>query len=85
LTDFNQTVLTSLLWDIRAQVEAQLRCLTKLHQRLDGLPRRTPQQRAADIEHILKDLTDIYKTHTTLEPICAEALAAAHRLKTTDC
>jgi hypothetical protein len=73
--------LSAYLWDLRAQAEAKLRCLTRLQRTLDDYCRaaqhtQTPKQRT----DILTDVKDLVTISSNLQALSAEALEAAHAL-----
>ena len=68
------------LWDIRAQLEAQLRCLTKVHRWVDDLPTTPAPDRAALKAEILQNLTEIQSTCDIVRDASANAIAAAKQL-----
>ena len=74
-------LLEAQLWDLRAQAEAKLRCLTRVqqlvseHQRLAGAPDRS-EKRAK----IIDDLTDLLTLSGRLGNTAAEALDTAQQL-----
>ena len=74
-------LLSAHLWDLRAQAESKLRCLTRLQQLVaeydlcaDHAERRTKHQQ------IIKDLTDIVTISKALRLAADEAFAAAQSL-----
>ena len=73
-------VLSTHLWDLRAQAEAKLRCLTRLQQQLtDYDAARSVTDRAEKHRHILKDLRDIVTISETLLDLARIALQEAMR------
>jgi hypothetical protein len=78
----NSETLTAHLWDLRAQAEAKLRCLTRVQQLLAEHERSTDSAaKAAARTEILKDLTDIVTISGALESVSKMALEEATRLR----
>jgi DNA-binding winged helix-turn-helix (wHTH) protein len=74
-------LLSTHLWDLRAQAEAKLRCLTRLQQLFAEYERSTnPADRARKRAKILEDLTDIVTISKALRSISDDALEEARRL-----
>ena len=73
--------LEPILWDLRSELEAQMRCLTKTQLLLAELDLQPVVQRAADVGSILLNLNDICRQQSVLDPLCVEALAVASRLE----
>jgi hypothetical protein len=74
-------VLALNLLDLLAQVEAQLRCLTKIHRTLGQLAAAGHPKRALDIRHINDDLADVLTMNETIRPLCEDAIEAARKLR----
>jgi hypothetical protein len=72
--------LSPLLWDLRAQAESKLRCLTRVQQLLAVYERSDTQGRKKKRDEILKDLTDVVTISKALRSLSEEALAAARKL-----
>lgn len=73
--------LSTHLWDLRAQAEAKLRCLTRLQQSLDEYKaRRSEVGRDEKRQHILTDLNDIVTISKSLHDLARMALDEAMRL-----
>jgi len=74
-------MLSAHLWDLRAQAEAKLRCLTRLQQQLTAYE-ATPSasERIEKYAHILADLTDIVTISATLHDVARLALRQAKQL-----
>jgi hypothetical protein len=75
-------VLTLHLWDLRAQVEAQLRCLTTVQHKLDALPDSSATSFSADKAVIIKDLSDILAMNASIREVSQLALGQAQTLGT---
>jgi hypothetical protein len=65
------------LWDLRAQLEAQLRCLTKVHRWVDDFPTLPAEQRAQQKREILENLEEIRSTSEIVRGIATAAISAA--------
>jgi hypothetical protein len=77
----NGDVLSAHLWDLRAQAEAKLRCLTRLQQLLaEHMRCTTAEDREEKREKILQDLTDIVTISKSLRSVAEQAFAAAEAL-----
>jgi ribosomal 50S subunit-associated protein YjgA (DUF615 family) len=73
--------LSAYLWDLRAQAEAKLRCLTRLQQTISELEEgHNTDARAQKVQHILKDLTDIVTIRKSLHDVASCALQEAMQL-----
>jgi hypothetical protein len=75
----NTELLSARLWDLRAQAEAKLRCLTRLQQTVGEL-KQSRTSRTEKIQHILKDLTDIVTISKSLHDVARLALQEAMQL-----
>ena len=75
-----ETMLPLYLWDLRAQVEAQLRALTEVQRLLDVLATSPARTRNAHTSKILKDLQEILHANTAIREVTATALEAAQAL-----
>ncbi len=64
------------LWDLRAQVESQLRCLTKIHRLYGQLPPPGDPKRAADLREMKKDLADVITANASVRGVATETLEA---------
>jgi hypothetical protein len=74
-------VLAAYLWDLRAQAEAKLRCLTRLQQQLAEYDNvRSEIDRKEKHQHILRDLTDIVTISKALHEVAVRALDEANEL-----
>jgi hypothetical protein len=81
VADKPYALLSAYLWDLRANAESKLRCLTRLQQELARLEHAThPEHRAAARLKIMADLNDILTISQTLRSVSEEALAAAVKL-----
>jgi hypothetical protein len=75
------TALTAYLWDLRAQAESKLRCLTRVQQLLAQLENtKDPAKRVIARTKILDDLTDIVSISKSLRTLAEDALSAAQSL-----
>lgn len=73
--------LTAHLWDLRAQAEAKLRCLTRLEQQIVEYGRfQNDNDRRVKRQHILTDLNDIVTISKSLHDVAAQALQEATNL-----
>jgi DNA-binding transcriptional regulator PaaX len=73
--------LAAHLWDLRAQAEAKLRCLTRVQQLLAEHERSmNPKERAVKRAAIIEDIADIGAISNTLRSMSTAALRAAKRL-----
>ena len=71
-------MLAAHLWDLRAQAEAKLRCLTRLQQQLaDYDAARSERDRKEKHQHILRDLTDIVTISKALHDVAVRAMEEA--------
>jgi hypothetical protein len=68
------------LWDLRAQVEAQLRCLTTVQRINDNLPAGGDARRAHDRGRMIADLRDILRASDAIRAVCEQALEQAESL-----
>jgi hypothetical protein len=69
------------LWDLRAQAESKIRCLTRVQQMLaERRQSADPADRAAKRDTILQDLADIISITKSLRSVAQAALAEAKRL-----
>jgi hypothetical protein len=75
-----ETMLPLYLWDLRAQVEAQLRALTEVQRLLDVLAATPQRNQAAHTAKILKDLQDILSANAAVREVTATAIEAAQAL-----
>jgi hypothetical protein len=75
-----ETMLPLYLWDLRAQVEAQLRALTEVQRLLDVLAAAPTRNRSAHTSKILKDLQEILHANGAIREVTATALEAAQTL-----
>ncbi len=69
-----------LLWDLRAQVESQLRCLTKIHRMCEQLPPSGDPKRAADVRDMQKDMADVLALNASTRGVATEALEGVNAL-----
>ena len=73
--------LSAYLWDLRANAESKLRCLTRLQQELSALEHSTQSDhRAESRRKIIADLNDIVTISGTLRTVSEDALRAAAKL-----
>lgn len=70
-------MLTVHLWDLRAQLEAQLRCLTKVHRWVDELPGPSAAERRTRKDEIIQNLTEIRDTAGTVRDAAVSAMVSA--------
>jgi hypothetical protein len=68
------TPLSAALWDLRAQVEAELRCLTKVHRLHDG------RADTGDKARIIAELRDVLRINNEIRTACELAIATADEL-----
>jgi hypothetical protein len=73
------TLLTLYLWDLRTQMEAQMRCLTNVQQVVDGVGGGRPVVQPAQVTRVLADLADIGTIAGRVSEIAGEARAEAER------
>ena len=74
MTDDQSAMFSSMLWDLRAQVEGQLRCLTKIH-------RLHEQNNGHNAKAtIISELQDFLVKHEILGRASAMTLEQAHVL-----
>ncbi len=64
------------LWDLRAQVESQLRCITKIHRLYDQLPPSGDPKRTIDLREMRTDLADVITTNGSVRGVATETLEA---------
>jgi hypothetical protein len=74
MTAEEMTPLSALLWDLRAQVEGQLRCLTKIHRMHD---RKT---QPGDKHAIVTELQDVLTKNADVVRSCEIAIEEAEAL-----
>jgi hypothetical protein len=65
------------LWDLRAQVEAQLRRLTDVQRHLEAMPQDTREKRRQHLARIVQDLSDLLEENASIRQVSNEALEAA--------
>ena len=70
-----RSLLTANLWDLRAQVEAQLRCLTKVQRWADEFPSLSPGGRQWRKEEIAQNLREIRTTAETVADVAEAAIS----------
>lgn len=82
LSDARATkLLAAHLWDLRAQAESKLRCLTRLQQHLVEYEAiDNDAERRKRREHILTDLNDIVTISKSLHDVAGMALQEAMAL-----
>jgi hypothetical protein len=68
------------LWDIRAQLEAQIRCLTKVHPTVDAWPNTNTGERIATRADLLKDFDDLVRATKLVADLATEAHRVALQL-----
>jgi hypothetical protein len=73
-------VISLYLWDLRAQVESQLRCLTKIHRTYEKLPLTGDVRRAYDTRQMLADLADVLTMNGSVRGVCEDAIAQVKAL-----
>ena len=71
------------LWDLRAQVEAQLRALTDVQRLLDALPTAGNGERERHTTRIVKDIQEILRANAAIREVTVTALDAAETLQKT--
>ncbi len=64
------------LWDLRAQVESQLRCLTKVHRLYEQLPPASDPKRAIDLREMRTDMADVITMNGSVRGVATETLEA---------
>ena len=65
------------LWDLRSQLEGQVRCLTKIHPSIDAWGAMDASRRFETRVQVLKDLEDLIRISTLVGNVATEALAVA--------
>jgi len=75
-------LLQAHLWALRAEVESQVRNLTKVHRELDTLPERGDVRRDAESERLVIDVEQILDANRTIRALCETAVEQARLLKT---
>ena len=73
-------VLDAYLWDLRAQAESKLRCLTRVQQMVNDYGRKNADARGDLRIKILADLTDVVTISASLSRVSRQALDAARAL-----
>ena len=68
--------LPAYLWDLRAQLEAQLRCLTKIQRWVDEFAALSPPQQSSRSSEIIENLTEILTTSDVVRRVTAEAISS---------
>jgi hypothetical protein len=68
------------LWDLRAQVEAQLRALTDVQRQVDAMLQLTPKRRREHLAKIVEHLTGILEANASIRQVSNEALDAAREV-----
>jgi len=63
------------LWDLRAQLEAQLRCLTKIQRWVDEFSALSPRQQATRSIEIVENLTEILTTSDVVRRVAGAAIS----------
>jgi hypothetical protein len=77
----SNVALSAYLWDLRAQAESKLRCLTRVQQLLGELDHsKDAAKREAARRKILEDLSDIVTISKSLRTLAESALEAARTL-----
>jgi len=76
--------LSAQLWDLRTQLEGQLRCLTKIHPSIDAWDTMDRATRAEKRSHVIKDLEDLIRMSTVVAQVATEARIVAASLPLTD-
>ena len=67
MPDDPHSVLSVYLWDLRASVEAQLRCLTTIGRTFDAFRKETDAARKLDCAaKLLDDLTEVQHNNATI-------------------
>jgi hypothetical protein len=64
------------LWDLRAQLEAQLRCLTKIQRWVDEFSALSPRQQSTRHREITENLTEILTTSDLVRRIAGDAISS---------
>ena len=73
--------LSAHLWDLRAQAEAKLRCLTRLQQMVNVYDQTSsPLERTLQHGQIVKDVTDLVTISKALRATADDAFSAAKNL-----
>ncbi len=75
-----ETMLPLYLWDLRAQVESQLRMLTDVQRLLDLIATTPPAARTPHTAKIVSHLTEILNANAAIRDVTATALEAARTL-----
>ena len=70
-------LLTIHLWDLRGQLEAQLRCLTKVQRWVDELPGLSDDERHTRKVETLQNLTEIRYTAGIVRDAAQSAMVSA--------
>jgi hypothetical protein len=74
--------LSAHLWDLRANAEAKLRCLTRLQQLLATYDKSSnAADRAKKRKEIMRDVTDLAEIGESLRSVAKEAVKTARTLK----
>jgi len=74
-------VLDAYLWDLRAQAESKLRCLTKVQQLVQEYARSKDASARAKLQtQILADLTDVVTITESMKSVSRQAFDAASTL-----
>ena len=72
------------LWDLRTQLEGQLRCLTKIHPSIDAWATTGSSMRSEKRTQVIKDLDDLIRMSTVVSEVAADARIVAANLPLTD-
>jgi hypothetical protein len=74
--------LSAHLWDLRANAEAKLRCLTRLQQLFATYDKSSKAaDRAKKRKEIMRDVTDLAEIGESLRSVAKEAVKTARTLK----
>jgi hypothetical protein len=73
--------LPAYLWDLRAQLEAQLRCLTKIQRWVDEFSELSPRQQPGRSKEIIENLREILTTGDLVRRVTGEAIASVEGLE----
>jgi hypothetical protein len=77
-----EAMLRVYLWDLRAQAESKLRCLTRVQQLVDQFAVAPVARRPGLHDKLLQDLRDVVRITGTLQSVAEAALHAAETLRT---
>jgi hypothetical protein len=72
------------LWDLRAQVEAQLRCVTTVHRLYDQLPPPGDPRRASNLRDMQKDVAELITTNAWMRGVATQVLEGLNAIADSD-